>query len=136
MSVYDAPADDGSPMDVDYDSPWLGYVRIILIVIGVLYVLMGLGFGGLYTAIPLLAASEDPDMLVMAPIGIFMGLCIGGFGLANVVCAQGLKSRSKWAFWVSLALGGMYLGSACMPFGAAIFYGLLGDEPTRKLFLS
>lgn len=118
-----------------YDSPWLMVSCGTLVFTGICYLLMGVSMGGLYTAIPLLIAADDPDALIMLPFGIFIFVLGGGFGVINFLAAWGLWARKMWGFIAALVLAAMYLPSGCMPFGAVLLYGLIGHEPTRKLFM-
>ena len=86
-------------------------------------------------AIPLVLAPRDPDAMVLVPVGVLMFVLGGGFGVVNFVAAWGLGARKMWGFIAALVLAAMYLPSGCMPFGAVLGYGLLGHEPTRKLFM-
>jgi uncharacterized membrane protein (DUF2068 family) len=80
-------------------------------------------------------APEEPEMFVMVPVGIVVGLIGVGFGALNVVAAWGLGQRRKWAWVVAVILTFLYLPSGCMPLGAVMAWGLLVDAPTRREFI-
>ena len=121
--------------DVDAESTWVLICQGVLAFCGLVYLLLGLVTGGLYTIVPLIAASEDPEMIVMVPFGIVMLLVSFLIAGANFAAAYGLGMRRMWAFVIALIMAALYLPSGCMPFGALLFYGLILHEPTRKQFM-
>lgn len=139
MNPYVPPRPDAEPTvypdDDAYEGPWIRVSQGILVFVGAAYLLLGLLAGGVYSGLPLLMMADDPDMVMMVPMGIVMFVCCGGVGLVNLVAAWGLGAHKFWAWMIALILGAMYLTSACMPFGALLLFGLVADEPTRKLFL-
>jgi hypothetical protein len=117
--------------------PYMGLARVALWVAGSFYGLLGLAMP------PLLYMSFtiDPQFQgdAVAPwfgagFGLLGGLCSGGIGALNAAVAVGLGRGSKWAWFGGLILGGLYLPSICLPFGAAIFVALLQAD-ARALFL-
>jgi len=117
--------------------PWVGYVRITLVFVGVCYLLIGLA------TVPLMWAqfALDPAMAgdPMAPwfgasTGGLMFCCGGGVGIVNFLAAAGLKRGRKWAWLTSVVLGGIYAPSICLPFGAVMLYGMLRED-VRTVFL-
>ena len=116
---------------------WIGRVRGILYLVGVMYIVLGV------VGAPLISMGfmNDPSLTddPVAPwlgygTGALMFCCSGGFGIFNFIAARGLKSGRKWAWILSLCLGGIYAPSACLPFGALILFGLLQAD-VRSVFL-
>lgn len=117
--------------------PNMGLARIALWVAAAFYGLLGLAMPPLLY----MSFSLDPDFQgdpaapwFGAVFGAFGGLCCGGVGVLNAAVAVGLGRGSKWAWIGGLILGGMYLPSICLPFGAVIYLALLQTE-ARALFL-
>lgn len=114
---------------------WVRWSRYLLMLIGVGYILIGLGI-----AISFLLR-DVPEVEGGAPTWIYPlsggvgGCCTGVFGIFNFVAANGLSNGRKWAWYLSILLGAMYVPSCCLPFGALIVYGLLRDT-TRARFQS
>lgn len=120
-------------IDLDAMGP-LRWARWTLMVVGVLYLLMAVGFTPLF----IWSMGQDPEAQLSGVaeliIGLVMFVFIAGFGVLNFVAVWGLGKGAKWGWFVALILGGMYLPSGCMPFGAVILYGLLNDK-VRKAYL-
>ena len=129
--VFDAPGAEGQT----YEGPWIWVSQGVLVFTGGCYLLMGVGFGGVYTFLPLMVAPDDPEILVMVPFGILIGLIGVLIAGVNFAAAWGLGARKMWGYVMALIMAALYLPSGCMPFGAVLAYGLLIDEPTRKQFL-
>ncbi len=106
--------------------------QVMLVVFGLFYGVLGVGLGVLYGGLGFV----DPE-LPPAP-GLFMGalmfLCSGGFGMLMLASAAGLSARARWAWVGTLIVGGMFAGSACMPFGLFLMYAMLVED-TRKVYL-
>lgn len=122
---FDAPDDDDLG---GFGLPWLRYARLALVFTGVVYALLGLGFAPLYGWV----FSQDPQL--PAAFGWVLGVVLLVVAAANVLAAWGLGRRAKWAWFLGLILGAIYLPSGCLPIGALILYGLLRDD-TRKACL-
>ncbi len=116
--------------------PFLGAARWTLLVVGAIYVLLGVATAPLMT-FAFMVDPEIPDVLAL-PFGIGMGafsfVICAGFGALNVVVAWGLGQGARWAWFGGLIIGAIYLGSICLPFGAVILYGVL-NEAARDVFL-
>ena len=135
MDIYSPPTEPGVFDQSAYSGPWIRVNQAVLLFIGAIYLIFGVFLGGIYTILPLVLMADEPDAIVMLPVGILMFVCCGGVGILNLVAAWGLGAHKMWGWVLSLILGAMYIGSACMPFGAVLLYGLVIDEPTRKVFL-
>lgn len=119
--------------------PWVRHARTTLNVVGVFYVLIGLA------ALPAIYFAFTADPAVTAEMGglaTALGIGLGVFTLAisvgvgalNFVAASGLRRGRKWAWYLTVVLGGIYTPSACLPFGVILLYGMLRDE-VRSMFL-
>jgi hypothetical protein len=119
------------------DLPWLGAARAALWVAGAGYALLSLGMPPLLYAAFALDPQFEGDPVAPwfgAGLGGFGLLCCGAFAAANFAVAAGLARGARWAWIGGLVLGGLYLPSACFPFGGALFYALL-QPGARALFL-
>lgn len=125
--------DDYDPLVQEYDAlPAMFAAQVTLVVCGVVYLLLCLG-GFAIAAIPLFVGFNSDTAIIFVEgialvlVGIFMGLW-------NFATAAGLGIRAKWAWFSALVLGGIYVSSACLPFGAVLLYATLNDRG-RKAFL-
>ncbi len=135
-SAYEPPRDDWEMHRAVHSLPWVGYMRGTLMVCGAAYALLALSFApmGYFVA---MADPEVPEeaAAVMAVIYGVMGLvCCGGFAAANFAAAAGLAQGKKWAWITAVVLGGMYVTSVCLPFGAVLLIGAFQD-PVRRMYL-
>ena len=131
MDPFAPGVDDGPAM-----AGSLGPTRACLWFCGAVYVILGL-FGAPWAWFMFTLDPEIPDELAV-PMGIgfaavMLVLC-GGIGALNIAAAVGLGSGRRWAWVVAIVLGGMYVTSACLPFGAIMLYQLL-QEDVRKAYL-
>jgi len=115
---------------------WVGYCRTVLWFCGLVYIALGLTLGPL-AGLPLLGDPNNRTMgIVLTVVYTLASLVVGGgLGLVNVIAASALGRGKKWGWYLTVALGALYLPSACCLFGAVLLYGTLNDK-TRKLFLS
>jgi hypothetical protein len=106
--------------------------QAMLLVFGAMYFVLGGLLGAVYGGLGFL----DPEMPVVVGVGmgVFMFACSGGFGALMLASAVGLQMRARWAWVGALIVGGMFAGSACMPFGLFLLYAMLIEE-TRKVYL-
>jgi hypothetical protein len=134
--TYEPPSDPEERLiEIALDS-WVNYARWILWFCGIVYIMLGLGLGPISTA----GMITDPDMPRGMAIAIFVGSSLfslvicGSIGVVNLVTSSGLGRGSKWAWYVALVLGALYLPSGCCLFGAVLLYAMI-NEKTRRLFL-
>ena len=114
--------------------PWIGRVRITLMVIGLFNLLASVSVPVMYYFIGLNDMGHQ-GALMMAGFGVVVGLIVAVMGVVPAfVAAWGLGKGKKWAWFVALILGAMYVPSICFPVGGIILYGLLQDD-VRKAFL-
>ena len=110
---------------------------VSLIFTGVCYVLLGAVMG--FMLGPIMGLEQRPGAPPMPDafltvMGVVMFVMCAGFGAANFVAAWGLARGAKWAWFVTVIVGGIYAPSGCLPFGVVLLYGML-NERTRKTFL-
>lgn len=136
-SIYEPPTDPEERLiEIALDS-WVNYSRWILWLCGIIYLLLGLAMGPIATA----GIVTDPTMpqwlsiLILVGSTLFTFLICGTIGIINLAAANGLGRGSKWSWYVTLILGGLYLPICCGLFGAILLYAMLNDK-TRKLFLN
>lgn len=124
------------------DLPW---VRRAAMVINLLGVVQLLGVFGMLVAAAMVSAPATGDPMLdaqlaesMLPIKIayaVVGSCCSlPIAILHFVAASNLASAKKWAWFVSLFLGVLYIPGLCLPFGAVIVFGLV-QEDVRKRFL-
>lgn len=108
-------------------SRFITWSQITLVFVGVCYILLGIVMVPLF---PLMAAEDGAELppALSWGFGLFILLVSGAFGLLNFVAAWGLGRRAKWAWIMTLILGGIYAPSGCMPFGAFLLYAMLNAE--------
>lgn len=134
MSDPYVPPDDPEERGIEILlDPWIQYARWGLWFGGAWNLLMGLALGPLSS----LSFWSDPDgqvfALVMTVVLTVVTLAIFGvFGAACVVAANGIGRGSRWAWYLGVGLGVLYL-PGCWPLGGVVLFGLLKDK-TRKLF--
>lgn len=135
-SVYEVPTDPEERLiEIALDA-WVNRARWILWFCGVVYLFLGLALGPLATA----RLITDPSMPKWMSILILLGATLltfvicGSIGALNLAAANGLGRGSKWAWYATLILGGLYLPSGCCLFGAVLMAAMLNDK-TRTLFL-
>lgn len=116
---------------------WVRTARYLLIFIGVSYLFLGLvmALGFMLNADTLAAGDGQLPSWFFSLTGGFGGCCSGAFGIFNFVAASGLSNGRKWAWYLGLVLGAMYIPSGCLPLGALIVFGLMRDS-TRARFQS
>jgi hypothetical protein len=107
----------------------LGFVGFTYIALGAV---MGLSMGAMFSLDPEIPPEVGGPMGLV--FGVFTFVLCAGFGAVNFLAMYGLSSRSKWGWILTLVLGGIYLPSGCLPFGALLFVALF-NEPVRKRFL-
>lgn len=115
--------------------PMVGWARMVLNFCGAVYLL-------LFLLMPVLFYMQMPPEMMEDPfgIGMFAGIllgtgCMGIVVVAlNFAAARGLAAGKAWGWYIGLALGMLYLPSGCLPFGAVILIGLLGEK-ARNLYL-
>ena len=135
-SIYEAPSDPEDRLnDIALDS-WVNGARWILWFSGMVWLLLGIGSGPLATFRLLTDPSTPTWMSVVILLGstLIAFLFFGSIGIFNLATASGLGRGSKWAWYATLILGGLYLPTGCCLFGAALLAAMLNDK-TRKLFL-
>lgn len=136
MSDSYAPPSTDDPGVAPVASPWVFRSQLTLGFCGVSYVLLGVGLPVLMT-LPMMMDPSMPAEVAVLFGGIFgvVSLVMGvGIGLVNFAAAWGLGRRAKWAWFLTVALGGLYAPSICLPFGAVLLYGML-DDTVRKAYL-
>lgn len=108
-------------------TPSLFIPRASLVFCGLMYLLLGLVLGPL-GGLAFLAEADSggsADGAINAIFAVIMMLVCGGVGIANLVAAWGLGGGSrKWAWFLSIILGFIYVPSGCLPFGLAIVWPL------------
>ncbi|MEZ4236464.1 MAG: hypothetical protein R3F59_09955 [Myxococcota bacterium] len=136
MDPYEPPPDPEERLiEIALDSG-TSRTRSILWFCGVVYILIGILSGPLMS----LPLTGDPNMSASVQVAILVGFsavsCVAGVGMGvvNLVAAWGLGQGGKWAWFVAVGLGALYLPSGCLPFGAVMLYSLV-NEKTRRLFL-
>jgi hypothetical protein len=120
------------------DHPWIRLTRYTLWFVAACYLLLGLGTGGLMPVMAFVDPELDGDPIavgIFSGVGLFLFLFSAGFGALNLVAARGLARGAAWGWLLSIVLGGMYVTSACVPFGAVILIGLLQSD-VREIYLS
>ena len=118
------------------EGPSTGLAQAVLWLCGACYLVLGLGLTPtaylLFTLDP-----EIPDALAQ-PLGIGFAVVLFvvgvGIGGVNVAAAVGLRAGARWAWYLAMALGGLYLVSSCMPLGAVILWQC-SQESTRRFFV-
>lgn len=120
-------------LDCIQQDPLLRYARWSLVFCGTMYVLLGLGFSGLFILMPLLEPQKGFPLLFGAVLGFFALLLCAGLGVVNFLVARDLARGRKWAWIGGLILGALYAPSICLPFGVLILYALL-RESIRRAF--
>ena len=119
-----------SSIDLDTD-PWIKFSVVTLWFCGAIYVLIGL-VGVIFGALPALSSARGG-----AAFGVLFGgmfLLVGvGCGIGNFVAAVGLARRRKWAWIVTVIIGGIYAPSGCLPFGAILLYAMLRKGVREEL---
>ena len=106
---------------------WIGWSRAVLVFVAVSYVFLGIAMVPLFP----LMSQEDGSNLPRAftlGLGLFMLLVCLGIAGVNLLAAWGLGGRKKWAWILTLILGGMYAPTACLPFGVVLLYAMLHKE--------
>ncbi|MEQ1568711.1 MAG: hypothetical protein ABMA64_23940 [Myxococcota bacterium] len=116
--------------------PWVGYARTTLWFCGLVYLALGVALGPLM-GLPFLSDPEQRTLgIVMTIVYTAVSLVLGvGMGVLNLAAASGLGRGKKWAWFVSVGLGALYLPTGCCLFGLVLMFAMLKDK-TRKLFLS
>lgn len=103
------------------------WAQVTLVFVGVCYMLLGVVMVPLF---PMMAAADGNELPAGLSLifSLFILAVAGGFGLLNFVAAWGLGRRAKWAWIMTLILGGIYAPSGCMPFGVFLLYAMLNAE--------
>jgi hypothetical protein len=116
---------------------WVGRARSALWFCGLVSVALGVTVGPLM-ALPMVT---DPATRTVGGIvwtaGVGLSALVAGLGngLLDLAAASGLGRGKRWAWYLAVALGALYLPGICCVFGVVLLYGML-NEKSRKLFLS
>lgn len=116
-------------------SPGIRVARVVLLVSCVGYVLLGVGLGALFWALPGMEPGMEPvDVAMLRALAVVMPFSCFFVAGANLVPLLGFGSRATWAWALTFALATLYLGSACFPLGLVLLWALLNTR-TRREFL-
>ncbi|MCK6505614.1 hypothetical protein L6R53_19815 [Myxococcota bacterium] len=108
-------------------SRFITWSQVTLVFVGACYLLLGIVMIPLF---PMMAAADGNEVPPAVALGfsLFILVVAAGFGLLNFVAAWGLGRRAKWAWIMTIILGGIYAPSGCMPFGVLLLYAMLNAE--------
>lgn len=118
------------------DLPMVRLASWVMFFLGGIYILFGVLFGLVYSAIPLMDSSmENGEAMFFVGFGVVFGVLMAGiFGVPIVAGGYGLRQGKMWAWVLTVCVGGLFATSACMPFGIFLLYAML-NETTRNAFL-
>lgn len=118
------------------DLPMVRLASLVMFFLGGVYILFGLLFGVVYSAIPFIDSSMDSaEAAFFVGFGVVFGVLMAAvFGLPMVAGGYGLRQGKMWAWILTVCVGGLFATSACMPFGIFLLYAML-NETTRNAFL-
>ncbi|MEQ1503863.1 MAG: hypothetical protein ABMB14_16600 [Myxococcota bacterium] len=134
--TYEPPADPEERLIEIALDPWTNRARTVLWLCGMVDLLLGVALGPVI-AMPLFSdGTTSQAMAIGALVGVTLVSLVlgGGFGLVQLVTAGGLGRGSRWAWYVTLVLGAVYIPGACCLLGAVLLAAML-NEKTRRLFL-
>jgi hypothetical protein len=119
------------------DLPMVRIASWVMFFLGGIYGIMGLAFGAIYGTAPLWGGGMNgEEQVIFVVLGVFFGLfMIGLFAAPMILAGYGLRQGKMWAWVITVCVGGLFLTSACMPFGAFLLYAML-NEVTREAFLT
>ncbi|MEN0066874.1 MAG: hypothetical protein AAGA48_32385 [Myxococcota bacterium] len=127
MDQYSSP----DPEVMAFERGQMQFVRYATILLWVLVTLDILGFlGAIAGAIGLGLNVDDPTELIGQLVGIVcLGLMLLVFAVPQIAAAIGLRSGSKWAWYLTIGIGALYVLSCCnVLWGAALLFFMLNDE--------
>ena len=102
---------------------------VCLVACGLLYLVLGAAMAAVVQAGGLDEPGQDPMPAgVKAAFAAAALVVSGGFGALNLLAAVGLSRRAFWGWVLALIVGGIYVPTACLPFGAVIVYALLRED--------
>jgi hypothetical protein len=114
--------------------PHLGIARASLVFCAFMYAILGVSLGPM-GGLAWLSESDGTEMpgAFHLVFGLIMLVVCLGVAAVNIAAAWGLGDTSrKWAWWVALILGMIYVPSACLPFGLAIVMPLISKEARAR----
>jgi hypothetical protein len=80
-------------------------VAALMVIHGIFLIIIGLiaffgGFVGMYDV----SNGDATPAAIVAVLGVFLAWLFLLGGIVSFVCAQGLWTRQRWAFWLTIAL--------------------------------
>lgn len=108
---------------------WIDYARYSLYFCGACYFLLALLGAPMFFGIALSDGMQEEEAIVFGLIfGVFMFVICAAVGVMNILVANNLAKRKKWAWIGGIAFGVLYVGSACFPFGALLLYAMFQNQ--------
>jgi len=116
-------------------NPWVRYATILLWVLVALDVLGFLGAIAGAIAMGVTAGESLPDQLPSIVVSLCAGLSLLVWAVPQVAAAIGLRRGSKWAWYLTIGVGVIYVLTCCpgLLLGAALLFFMLNDE-VRAMF--
>jgi len=108
----------------DHNPPPLGLITVPMIIAGVIYIILGVGFSLLMFMIP----NRDPGAGIAYVFFLLFGLFSVALGAFCILIAGKVKQRKKWAWIAAIVFGGMFTPSAFFFLGIPILIGCLKPE--------
>ena len=136
MDPYQTPGAVTSPEAARADLPMVRYARVVLAALAALNGLFSLAIPPAYYAMAVYDPEIDPEFApMMAAAGVCVALVVIVIAVVPMIAAAiGLARGAKWAWYVTVVVGAMYVPSLCLPVGAFLVYAMVNDE-VRRAFL-